>query len=96
MFAVDQAGSPVSNGGGCVQHADRDPQLQATVLPMFIKRYEAGELSGDDVAKLADRILVAQGKPQRFGISSIGCLVDSSAIPRPRWRRWTLIARTSG
>jgi hypothetical protein len=50
-----------------VQHAGRDPQLQATVLPMFVKRYEAGELSGDDVAKLTDRILVAQGKPQRFG-----------------------------
>jgi hypothetical protein len=50
-----------------VQHASRDPQLQAAVLPMFVKRYEAGELSGDDVAKLTDRILVAQGKPQRFG-----------------------------
>jgi hypothetical protein len=50
-----------------VQHAVRDPQLQATVLPMFVKRYEAGEISADDVAKLTDRILVAQGKPQRFG-----------------------------
>jgi uncharacterized protein DUF6624 len=50
-----------------VQHADRDPKLQVTVLPMFVKRYETGELSADDVAKLTDRILVAQGKPQRFG-----------------------------
>jgi hypothetical protein len=50
-----------------VQHADRDPQLQATVLPTFVKRYQAGELSGDDIARLTDRILIAQGKPQRFG-----------------------------
>jgi hypothetical protein len=50
-----------------VQHASRGLQLQTTVLPMFVKRYEAGELGGDDVAKLTDRILVAQGKPQRFG-----------------------------
>jgi hypothetical protein len=50
-----------------VQHADRDPKLQATVLPMFVKRYEAGELSGDEIAKLTDRILLAQRKPQRFG-----------------------------
>jgi hypothetical protein len=50
-----------------VQHADRDPKLQATVLPMFVKRYEAGELPADDLAKLTDRVLIAQGKPQRFG-----------------------------
>jgi hypothetical protein len=50
-----------------VQHADRDPELQATVLPMLVKRYEAGELSGDNIARLTDRILLAQGKPQRFG-----------------------------
>jgi len=50
-----------------VQHADRDPKLQAMALPLFVKRYEAGELNGDDVAKLTDRILLAQGKPQRFG-----------------------------
>jgi hypothetical protein len=50
-----------------IQHADRDPGFQATVLPMFVKRYEAGELSGDDIARLTDRILLAQGKPQRFG-----------------------------
>jgi hypothetical protein len=50
-----------------VQHADRDPKLQATVLPMFVKRYEAGELPADYLAKLTDRVLIAQGKPQRFG-----------------------------
>jgi hypothetical protein len=50
-----------------VQHADRDLKFQVTVLPMFVKRYETRELSGDDLAKLTDRILVAQGKPQRFG-----------------------------
>jgi uncharacterized protein DUF6624 len=50
-----------------VQHADRDPKLQATVLPQFAKRYEAGELPAEDLAKLTDRILIALGKAQRFG-----------------------------
>jgi hypothetical protein len=50
-----------------VQHADQDPRLQATVLPMFANRYEAGELPDEDLAKLTDRILLALGKPQRFG-----------------------------
>jgi hypothetical protein len=50
-----------------VQHADRDPKLQATVLPMFAQRYEAGELSAESLAKLTDRILIALGKPQKFG-----------------------------
>jgi hypothetical protein len=50
-----------------VQHADRNPQLQAAALPMFAKRYEAGELPADDFAKLTDRVLIALRKPQRFG-----------------------------
>jgi hypothetical protein len=50
-----------------VQHADRDPKLQASALPQFAKRYEAGELPADDLAKLTDRLLIALGKPQVFG-----------------------------
>jgi hypothetical protein len=50
-----------------VQHADRDPRLQAAALTQFAKRYEAGELPADDLAKLTDRILIALGKPQQFG-----------------------------
>jgi hypothetical protein len=50
-----------------VQHADDDPQFQASVQPAFAKRQEAGELPADDLARLTDRVLLAAGKPQRFG-----------------------------
>ncbi len=49
------------------QHADRDPQFQALVLPMFRRRYEDGELPAENLAKLVDRLLVARNQPQRFG-----------------------------
>jgi hypothetical protein len=50
-----------------VQHADDDPQFQMSVQPIFVQRQKAGELPADDVAKLTDRVLLAAGKPQRFG-----------------------------
>jgi hypothetical protein len=50
-----------------VQHADDDPQFQLSVQPIFAQRQEAGELPADDLARLTDRVLLAAGKPQRFG-----------------------------
>jgi hypothetical protein len=50
-----------------VQHADDDPQLQLSVQPIFAQRQQAGELPADDLARLTDRVLLAAGKPQRFG-----------------------------
>jgi hypothetical protein len=50
-----------------VQHADRDPKFQASVLPMFVSSYKNGELDAEYVAKLTDRILLASGKHQMFG-----------------------------
>jgi hypothetical protein len=50
-----------------VQHADDDPGFQMSVQPIFVERQQAGELPADDMAKLTDRILLAAGKPQRFG-----------------------------
>jgi hypothetical protein len=47
-----------------VQHAGADTQLQAALLPVFEKRYEAGKLPADDLAKLTDRIQISLGKPQ--------------------------------
>jgi hypothetical protein len=38
-----------------------------SVQPIFVQRQKAGELPADDVAKLTDRVLLAAGKPQRFG-----------------------------
>jgi hypothetical protein len=50
-----------------VQHADTHPEWQASLLPEFEKRFEAGELSADLFAKLTDRVLLKQHQPQRFG-----------------------------
>jgi len=50
-----------------IQHAGFDPELQQKALPILTKRYEAGELPATDLARLVDRILVKQKKPQRFG-----------------------------
>jgi hypothetical protein len=50
-----------------VLHADDDPQFQLSVQPIFVQRQEAGELPADDLARLTDRVLLAAGKPQRFG-----------------------------
>ena len=50
-----------------VQHADRDPDFQKSALPLLRAAYEAGEASGEHLALLTDRVLVAEGKPQRYG-----------------------------
>ena len=50
-----------------VQHADDDPQFQLSVQPVFAQRQAAGELPADDLARLTDRLLLAAGKPQRYG-----------------------------
>jgi uncharacterized protein DUF6624 len=50
-----------------LQHAGTAPELQQKALPILVQRYEAGELPAADLARLIDRILVEQGKPQRFG-----------------------------
>jgi hypothetical protein len=50
-----------------VQHADEDPRFQLSLQPLFLERQRAGELPADDLARLTDRVLLAAGKPQRFG-----------------------------
>lgn len=50
-----------------VQHAESDPALQARMLPQLAKLRSKGEVSGQDFALLTDRVLRAQGKPQRYG-----------------------------
>jgi hypothetical protein len=50
-----------------LQHAGTAPDLQQKALPILAERYEASELPATDLARLVDRILVEQRKPQRFG-----------------------------
>jgi hypothetical protein len=49
------------------QHADTQPRFQAQLLPAFEQRQAAGELGTSDLARFTDRVLKAQGKPQRYG-----------------------------
>jgi hypothetical protein len=50
-----------------LQHADEDPKLQSELLPVLQQRFAAGELPANDLARFTDRVLVAGGKPQRYG-----------------------------
>jgi hypothetical protein len=50
-----------------LQHADQDPKLQSELLPVLEQRFSAGELPANDWARITDRVLVADGKPQRYG-----------------------------
>lgn len=47
-----------------VQHADRDPAFQQEMLELMIER---NLIEGEQLAMLTDRVLRAQGKPQRYG-----------------------------
>lgn len=49
-----------------VQHADADPAFQRRCLDLM-EKLPPGEVSARDVAYLTDRVLLAEGKPQRFG-----------------------------
>ena len=50
-----------------LQHANRDTAFQKRMLPDLKKSYEAGDIRGNHLAMLTDRILVGEGKPQLYG-----------------------------
>ncbi len=50
-----------------VQHADRDPEWQAAMLPQLKAAHLDGELDGQSVALLTDRVAKAQHRPQVYG-----------------------------
>jgi uncharacterized protein DUF6624/alpha/beta hydrolase family protein len=64
-----------------VQHADLDVAFQRQCLPLMEKSVAAGEGSPKDLAYLTDRVLVAEGKPQRYG--SQFHMVEGKLVPRP-------------
>lgn len=64
-----------------VQHADLDPAFQKQCLPLLEKAAAAGEGAAKEVAYLTDRVLVAEGKPQRYGTQFH--MVDGKLVPRP-------------
>jgi hypothetical protein len=64
-----------------VQHADLDRAFQKECLPLLEKAVAAGEAAGEDLAYLTDRILVGEGKPQRYGTQFR--TVNGQLVPEP-------------
>lgn len=64
-----------------VQHADADPDFQERMLPQLEDAYRRGEVSGQDVALLTDRVAKARGRPQRYGTQTT--IVDGRAVIDP-------------
>jgi hypothetical protein len=50
-----------------IQHADWNPAFQAEMLPLVEQAFQAGEVEGQELAMLTDRVLKTQGRPQRYG-----------------------------
>jgi hypothetical protein len=50
-----------------VQHADRDPAFQAAMLPKVEAAYRNGDIEGQSLALLTDRVAKAQGRRQVYG-----------------------------
>jgi hypothetical protein len=53
-----------------VQHADRDTAFQAAMLPAIVAAHERGQIDGESVALLTDRLAAARGQPQIYGTQS--------------------------
>jgi hypothetical protein len=49
------------------QHSDSDPDFQAAVLKTLTARVRQHEFPAKEYAMLVDRVLIHEGKPQRFG-----------------------------
>lgn len=64
-----------------VQHADHAPAFQARMLPLLETAYAIGQVKGDQVALLTDRVAKAQGRPQRYG--SQATIKDGKVILDP-------------
>ncbi len=63
-----------------VQHADADPPFQKVCLQLM-EAAPAGEVAGDDVAYLTDRVRLAEGRPQLYGTQLE--FRDGAWVPRP-------------
>jgi len=64
-----------------VQHADEDIEFQARALELMAPLVEHGQADPSDFAHLTDRVLLAQGKKQRFGTQFKH---DEQGVLRPR------------
>jgi len=63
-----------------VQHADADPKFQRHCLDLMAK-LPPGEVSRSELAYLTDRVLLAEGKKQKYGTQCM--FADGKWKPRP-------------
>jgi hypothetical protein len=76
-----------------VQHA-RDTAFQAQVLRLLVRAQAAGEVEGQHLALLTDRVAVTRGQPQVYGTQAtivngrvvLARLADSSGVDARRQR----------
>ena len=66
-----------------VQHCDRDPQFQESVLVAMESEVNAGNASNQEFAYLTDRVRVNQGRPQVFGTQLELNKMGNSYVSRP-------------
>jgi hypothetical protein len=72
-FDISKYGPEASQGAWLlVQHADRDPAWQRTVLADLAPRVKRGDMQGSYFAYLTDRVAVNAGQPQVYGTQG-GC-----------------------
>lgn len=62
------------------QHADLDPDVQATALELLRDAVADGQASPGDLAYLEDRVAVAAGNDQVYG-TQMGCSEDGTPLP---------------
>lgn len=65
-----------------LQHADQDPKLQSDLLPVLTQRHAAGELPANDLARISDRVLLANGEPQKYG-TQFDWFAGDFTLPEP-------------
>jgi hypothetical protein len=73
----------VQNAWLLAQHADHDRRFQRMVLSLLEAGVKAGEVPPENLAYLADRLAVAEGKPQPYGtqLTQTGpCTFDFSPL----------------
>lgn len=64
-----------------VQHADHDPEFQAKSLDLVKEAFKKGDVTGQQVAYLTDRVLLKQGKKQVYGTQFVGNGPDAKPAP---------------
>jgi hypothetical protein len=59
------------------QHLDHDPALQRRCLELLERAVAAADADAESLAFLTDRVLVNEGRPQRYGTQGAGAVTPA-------------------